>query len=91
MDPIIIWDLDDDPEGNYAHILEHGVSQEEVEDVLLNRRNPTTASRSTARHMTFGWTHTERHIAVVWELVDEDPRTIMPVTAYETPPRMGKR
>lgn len=30
----VIWDLDDDPEGNVEHCAEHGVSKEEVEEVL---------------------------------------------------------
>ena len=35
--------------------------------------------------MTFGWTSAGRYLAVVWELVDEDPLTIYPVTAYPAP------
>jgi hypothetical protein len=32
---IVIWDLEDDAEGNYVHIvIEHGVSQDEVWDVV---------------------------------------------------------
>ena len=32
----IIWDLEDDPDGNYWHIVVegHGVTQDEVEEVL---------------------------------------------------------
>ena len=30
----IIWDLDDDPEGNGQHCAQHGVTKEEVEDVF---------------------------------------------------------
>jgi hypothetical protein len=36
--------------------------------------------------ITFGWTSTGKHIAVVWEHIMDDPWTIYPVTAYETPP-----
>ena len=32
----IIWDLDDDPEGNVHHCAEHGVTKEEVEEVFQN-------------------------------------------------------
>jgi hypothetical protein len=35
--------------------------------------------------MKFGWTDTGRHIIVVWEVVDDDPMTVYPVTAYEVP------
>jgi hypothetical protein len=30
----IIWELEDDPEGNVRHIAEHGISQDEVAEVL---------------------------------------------------------
>ena len=30
----IVWDLDEDPDGNVQHIAEHGVTVGEVEDVL---------------------------------------------------------
>ena len=32
----VIWDLDEDPDGNVEHIAEHGVSKAEVEEVLEN-------------------------------------------------------
>jgi hypothetical protein len=43
-DTVVIWDLEDDPDGNYAHIvLEHGITQDEVDDVIgnPNERNGT--------------------------------------------------
>jgi uncharacterized DUF497 family protein len=82
----IIWDLDEDEDGNVRHIAEHGLAKEEVEDVLMNPSNPTTESRSSGEPATFGWTHTDRYIVVVWEHVHDDPLTIRPVTAYEVPP-----
>jgi hypothetical protein len=30
----VIWDLDDDPDGNIQHVAEHGLTPEEVEQVL---------------------------------------------------------
>lgn len=30
----VIWDLDDDPDGNVQHCAEHDVAKEEVEEVL---------------------------------------------------------
>jgi hypothetical protein len=74
MEPIVIWDLDDDPEGNVVHLAEHGI---------------TDASASSGRPITFGWTSTGKHLAVVWEDAGDDPRMVYPVTAYETPPRAG--
>ncbi len=81
----VIWDAVDDPEGNYRHVLEHGVTAEEVEEVLGDPKNPTAVSASTGRPITFGWTSTGRHIAVLWEVVLEDPIAVYPVTAYEVP------
>lgn len=78
----IIWDLADDPEGNYQHILEHDVSPEEVEEVLSNPSNPTATSRSSGCPITFGWTSTGKYLAVVWELVEDDPPVVYPITAY---------
>jgi len=81
----LIWDLEDDPEGNYRHILEHDVTPDEVEEVLGNRSNPTATSRSSGSPITFGWTSTGKYLAVVWELVEEDPRVVYPITAYPVP------
>jgi hypothetical protein len=89
MEPIVIWDLDDDPDGNVIHIAEHGVTREEVEEILQNEDNETDASVSSGRPITFGWTSTGKHLAVVWEDAGDDPRMVYPITAYETPPRAG--
>jgi hypothetical protein len=32
----IIWDIEDDPEGNVQHIQEHGLTREEAKEVLLD-------------------------------------------------------
>jgi hypothetical protein len=31
----ILWDLDDDPDGNVQHVAEHGLTVEEVEEALF--------------------------------------------------------
>jgi hypothetical protein len=53
-EPHIVWDLDDDPDGNVQHMALHDVSPEEVEDVLLARESQTTRSRSSGERLTFG-------------------------------------
>lgn len=82
----IIWDLEDDVDGNVRHIAEHGLTPAEIDEVLTNPHNPTSESESSGEPVTFGWTSTGRHIVVVWEHVLDDPWTIRPVTAYEVPP-----
>ncbi len=78
-----IWDLDDDPAGNVQHIALHGISKDEVEEVLEYPEGIET-SRSSGRPIAFGETSTGRIIAVVYEEVDQD--TVYPVTAYEIEP-----
>ncbi len=80
-----IWDLPDDPDGNVAHIAEHDLTPDEVEDVLLDPDSDTDTSRSTGENITFGYTSTGRYIAVVWEHVMDDPLTMRPITAYDVP------
>jgi hypothetical protein len=86
MDATIIWDLEDDPDGNVQHLREHDVSIEEAEEVLLDPQSSRAVSRRSGLPTVFGWTSTGRYLAVVYELVDDDPLTLRPVTAYETPP-----
>lgn len=80
----IIWDLDDDPDGNVQHCAEHGVTKEEVETVFQNASDADT-SRSSGRPVVFGDTSTGRHLMVVYEEIDAD--TVYPVTAYDVPRR----
>ena len=84
-DVIVIWDLPDDPDGNVQHIAEHGISVDEVEDVLRDRDSTDTISKSSGQPITFGYTSAGRYLAVVWEHVDDDPLTIYPITAYDAP------
>jgi hypothetical protein len=88
----ILWDLEDDPDGNVQHIAANGVSTEEYVEVFVNNDEEATISRESGRPITFGWTRAGKHIAVVWDEVQpEDPLMIRPVTAYETLPKKRKR
>jgi hypothetical protein len=88
---VVLWDLAEEPQGNIQHIAEHGITQDEYEEVLDQHHNEAQVSRSSGESIAFGWTSTGKHIAIVWEHVDDDPLTIRPITAYETdPPRSRK-
>jgi uncharacterized DUF497 family protein len=78
----IIWDLDDDPDGNVQHCADHGVTKEEVEEVLDNAID-ADVSRSSGRPVVFGDTSTGKHLMVAFDEIDED--TVYPITAYEVP------
>jgi hypothetical protein len=80
----IIWDLDDDPDGNVQHCAEHGVTKEEVEEVFQNATD-ADISRSSGAPVVFGDTTTGQHLMVVYEEIDTD--TVYPVTAYDVPRR----
>jgi hypothetical protein len=80
----IIWDLDEDPNGNVQHCAGHGVSKEEVEDVLQHASD-SDVSRSSGRPVVFGDASTGRHLMVVYEEIDGS--TVYPITAYEVPRR----
>ena len=83
IDAIVAWDAEEDPKGNVQHIAEHGLTVEEVEEVLLNERNPVGESRSSGRPITSGETSSGKRIVVIWEEALDNPMIIRPVTAYE--------
>lgn len=79
----VVWDLEDDPKGNVQHIAEHGVTRREVEEILNDAASQTGRSRSSGRPVTFGYTAAGRALVVIWEMVEQDPLVVYPVTAYE--------
>ena len=91
MDPTIIWDLEDDPDGNIQHIREHDVTIEEAEPVLLDPESSRAVSHTSGLPTALGWTSTGRHLAVIYELVDDDPLTLRPVTARDVPPPRSEK
>jgi hypothetical protein len=82
----VIWDEPDDPDGNTAHVAEHGLTPDEVDEVLLDESVREGKSRSSGRPCKRGWTSTGRHIFVTWDEVSDDPRIVYPVTAYDIDP-----
>ena len=73
----VVWN--DEPGGNVEHIAEHGLTPEDVEEVLFSPLD-RDVSRSTGLPIVFGFTPDGRYILVVSEQIDEV--TIYPVTAY---------
>ncbi len=75
----ILWDMDEDPEGNVQHIAEHGLSKDDVEEVLYGIHELDTSRRS-GRPLAFGFTSADAYVCVAFEWVDDE--TVYPVTAY---------
>jgi hypothetical protein len=85
-DTLVDWDDPSDPNGNSAHVAEHGLTRDEVESVLRDRGAGYGVSDSTGRPTAFGTTNTGRYIMVVYETLNPvDPMIVHPVTAYEVP------
>ncbi len=80
----IYWDDPDDPEGNLAHIEEHGFSIEDVEEVLASPID-SGFNESSGRPCVWGYTPDGSHVIVIYEEIDEDSKRV--VTAYEAPER----
>ncbi len=83
---LIAWDVEDDPDGNYQHIVGAGeVTAEEVDEVLSNHHgnHPDAYSDATGNPIIFGTTSRGKRIAVVYsDESDSDLVVIRPVTAY---------
>ena len=78
----IIWDDEDDPNGNAEHIAQHELTIDDVEHVLLA---PTSGgvSRSSGLPVVWGYTPDGRYIIVVYE--EPDDAIIRVITAYDVP------
>jgi hypothetical protein len=75
----VIWDTDDEPDGNVQHIEEHGLTKDDVEEVLFGAHELDN-SRSSGRPIALGFNAAGDYICVVFDWVDDD--TVYPVTAY---------
>ena len=76
-----LWDVDDDPDGNVQHCLDHGVTKGEVEEVFQDRSAGYGTSRSSGLPSIFGDTRAGRYLIVVYEEIDDE--TVRPITAYD--------
>ena len=69
-----------DPDTGLPHIYGHGVTEEEVDQVLRGPGEDSAAERSS--RMKLGQTTAGRYLQVIY-VPDEDPRSVFVVTAYE--------
>ena len=69
------WDSEND-----AHIEEHGLTREEVEEVI-SEPEFTGVSRSSGRPIAEGYTSSGRYILCVYDVLQDGE--IYPVTAFE--------
>lgn len=76
----ILWDDENDSDGNVQHIAEHDLAIEDVEHVLACPSSKGV-SKSTGLPVVWGYTPDERYVIVVYEVVDGE--TIRVITAYE--------
>lgn len=75
----LLWDHE--PGGNVEHIAEHGVSPEEVREVMEDDSTEHTISESSGYPLAMGYSAAGRFLVVVYEQLD--PFTLKPITAYE--------
>ena len=83
---LIVWDAEEDPDGNFQHIVGPGeITADEVEEVLTNHAGdqPDAYSDATGNPIIFGTTSTGKRIAVVYsDESDAELIIIRPVTSY---------
>jgi len=83
-DAEVIWDNPEQPNGNRQKVWAHDLSEDEVESVLLDDHYETVPNRSFPQHcLVFGYTFSDRFIAVAFEILDEDVPIIRPIAAFE--------
>ena len=70
----------EDPETGLPHIYGHGVTEREVEQVLLGRGEDVPAARGSRQKL--GLTSAGRYLKVIY-VPDEEPTSAFVITAYE--------
>ena len=69
-----------DPETGLPHIYNHNVSEDEVEDILLNSREDWPGRKKTRNAL--GQTQSGRYLQVVY-VRDPQPNSVFVITAYD--------
>jgi hypothetical protein len=70
----------EDPDTGQPHIYGHGVTEEEVGEVLRGAGEDLAGTKGT--RMKFGQTGAGRYLQVIY-VPDEDPESVFVITAYE--------
>lgn len=78
----IIWDDEDNPRGNVAHLADNDVAPDEFEEILADDATPHARSRSSGRPMKRGLTRSGQDLVIVYEIESQDPSVVRPVTAF---------
>jgi uncharacterized DUF497 family protein len=83
-DARVDWDAPANPMGNRQHVRDHGLTEDEVESVLLDDDAAVKPNLSRPdRCLVSGYTYTGRFIHVSWEILDKNPPVIRPITAFD--------
>jgi hypothetical protein len=69
-----------DPESGEPHIYDHGVTKEEVRQVLVRRGDDFPGTRNT--RIRFGQTLAGRYLKVIY-VPDEERDSVFVITAYD--------
>lgn len=69
-----------DPETGQPHIYGHGVTEEEVSEVMRGLGEDVSGNRGS--HMKLGQTVAGRYLQVIY-VPDEDPSSVFVITAFE--------
>lgn len=69
-----------DPTTDLPHIYEHGVTEQEVTEVLLGIGEDLPAKRGS--RMKLGQTSAGRDLQIIY-VPDEDPNSVFVITSYE--------
>lgn len=69
-----------DPSTGVPHIYEHGVTEDDVSEVLSGLGEDLPAKRNS--RMKIGQTRSGRYLQVIY-VPDEDPESVFVITAYE--------
>lgn len=69
-----------DPETNHPHIYGHGVTEEEVEQILCGSGEDFPAARGS--RMKLGQTSAGRYLQIIY-VPDEDGEGLFVITAYD--------